>query len=47
MDFIAFSQTLESPDILTELENMVWFDLIRPACLFTLGLQAAPLTVES
>ena len=47
MDFIAFSQTLDSPDILAQLVDMMWFDLIRPACLRTLGLSNEPLTAET
>ena len=26
---------------------MIWFDLIRPACLFSLGLDSRPLTAET
>ena len=47
LDYIAFSRTLDNPDLLAELENMIWFDLSRPACLFTLGLQSKPLTAET
>ena len=47
LDFIRFSRTLDSPDILTELESMVWLELIRPACLFSLDLESKPLTAEA
>ena len=45
-DFTAFSRILDNPTVLTEMENMIWFDLIRPACLFSLGSDSTPLTAE-
>ena len=47
MDYISFSRKLDSPSVLAELEDLAWFDLIRPACLFSLGLGTEALSNEA
>ena len=44
---MSFSQRLDNPDLLAELQDLVWFDYIRFACLLSLGLTTDALTKEA
>ena len=35
-DYMSFSHIVDDPEVLAELEDLIWFDLIRPASLLFL-----------
>ena len=47
MGYMSFSRRVDHPDVLAELQDLVWFDYIRLACLLSLGLPTDVLTKEA
>ena len=46
-DYMTFVHNLDCESIRAELEDMIWFDLVRPACLSVSGRASDPLSSET